>query len=155
MASSVIILKPVNGYLSEKAMKSFKKAVVNSGILFNKVELEYNSNKVIVGAEGSIGFIDSDGKLQQFIFTISNTDEYSESSFDWLVPTKGLFWAIDIENIGMYHRQIFNFAVSYFAESPNDYLWLDSAKWVYSAKEIKMLSQLPYSPKWLYEKIQL
>lgn len=82
MASSVIILKPVNGYLPEKAMKSFKKAVVNSGILFNKVELEYNSNKVIVGAEGSIGFIDSDGKLQQFVFTISNTDEYSESSFD-------------------------------------------------------------------------
>ena len=122
MASSVIILKPVNGYLSEKAMKSFKKAVVNSWILFNKVELEHNSNKVIVGAEGSIGFIDSDGKLQQFIFTISNTDEYSESSFDWLVPTKGLFWSIDIENIGMYHRQIFNFAVSYFAENPNDYL---------------------------------
>ena len=123
-------------------------------MLFNKVDLEYDLNKTIIGAEGSIGFIDSDNKLRQFIFTINNIDENLENSFNWLVPAKDLFWAIDIENIGTYHHQIFNFAVTYFVENPNDYLWLDSTKWVYSAEEIIKLSQLPYCPKWLYERVQ-
>ena len=62
--------------------------------------MEYDSNKNIVGAEGCIGFVDSDNDLKQFLFTINNIDAYSEDSFEWLVPGKKLFWAVDIENIG-------------------------------------------------------
>ena len=97
--------------------------------------------------------VNNTDNLKQFLFTINNIDEYSENSFEWLVPEKRLFWAIDIEDIGGYHRQVFDFATKYFRENLSDYLWLDSLKWAYSAKEIETLSQLPYSPKWLYEKL--
>lgn len=153
MASSIIILKPVNKYSLEKTVKAFKKAVIDSGMILGKLNIEYDSNKIVVGAEGVIGFTDSNNNLKQFLFAINNTDIYLADSFEWLVPGKKLFWAIDIENIGNYHRQVFNFAVKYFLEHLSDYLWLDSLNWVYNAIEIKILSQLPYSSKWLYEKL--
>lgn len=153
MASSVVILKSVIEYSPEETIKAFKKAIIDSGMTVNKMNMEYDSNKNIVGAEGCIGFVDSDNDLKQFLFTINNTDAYSEDSFEWLVPGKKLFWAVDIEDIGRFHRQIFNFAINYFLENLNDYLWLDSLKWAYSAIEIKSISQLPYSSKWLYEKL--
>ncbi len=103
-----------------------------------------------------VWFQDPNSISTQFLtntFTINNIDEYSENSFEWLVPEKRLFWAIDIEDIGGYHRQVFDFATKYFCENLSDYLWLDSLKWAYSAKEIETLSQLPYNSKWLYEKL--
>lgn len=87
------------------------------------------------------------------MFTINNIEAYSEESFEWLEPGKKLFWAIDIEDIGGYHQQVFNFAVTYFSENTNDYLCLDSLEWTYSAKEIQKLAQMPYSSEWLCNKI--
>ena len=100
MASSVIILKSVIEYSLEETIKSFKKSIIDSGMTINNINMEYDSNKNIVGAEGCIGFVDSDNDLKQFLFTINNIDAYSEDSFEWLVPGKKLFWAVDIENIG-------------------------------------------------------
>lgn len=153
MASSIIILKPINDYSTVETVKVFKRAVIDSGMIISNMDMEYDSNKIAIGAEGCIGFVHSDNNLKQFLFTINNIDEYSENSFEWLVPEKKLFWAIDIEDIGGYHRQVFDFATKYFCENLNDYLWLDSLKWVYSAKEIETLSRSPYSSKWLYEKL--
>lgn len=153
MASSIIILKPVKNYLPQETILAFKKAVLDAGMIFNKVEIKYELDGKFTEAEGCIGFIDDDNTIQQFLFTINNIDEYSEDSFEWLVPGKKLFWAIDIENIGDHPCEIFKFAVQYFFENSNDFLWLDSLKWAYSAKEIIQLSQLPYDSKWLYEKL--
>jgi len=153
MASSIIILKPVKEYSPDETAKVFKKSIIDSGMLVSKMNMEYDSNKTVIGAEGCIGFVDSDNELKQFLFTINNTDEYSEDSFEWLVPNQKIFWAIDIEDIGGYHRQVYNFAIKYFSENLSDYLWVDSLKWAYSAMEIRTLSRLPYNPKWLYEKL--
>lgn len=153
MASSIIILKPVNEYSPVETVKVFKKAVIDSGMIMSKLDMEYDSNKNVVGADGCIGFVDSNSDLKQFIFTVNNTDEYSENSFKWLVPEKKLFWAIDIEDIGGYHHQVFDFATKYFCENLNDYLWLDSLRWAYSATDIETLLRTPYSSKWLYEKL--
>lgn len=153
MASSIIILKQVYNYSPEETIKAFKKSITDAGMILNKLEIRHDSNEKVIDAEGSIGFIDSKHELQQFVFTINNTDAYSEESFEWLEPGKKLFWAIDIEDIGGYHQQVFNFAVEYFSENTNDYLWLDSLEWTYSAKEIQKLTQIPYNSEWLYNKI--
>ena len=153
MASSIIILKPVKNYSPKETILAFKKAIIDAGMIFNKVEIKYELDEKFAEAEGCISFINDDGNIEQFLFTINNIDEYSEDSFEWLVPGKKLFWAIDIENIGNYPYEIFKFAIKYFSENSNDFLWLDSLKWAYSAKEIEMLSQLPYNSKWLYEKL--
>ncbi len=153
MASSIIILKQVYNYSPEETIKTLKKAITDAGMILNKLEIRYDSNEKIIDAEGSIGFIDSKHELQQFAFTVNNIDIYSEKSFEWLVPGKNLFWAIDIEDIGEYHQQVFEFAIEYFYENTNDYLWLDSLEWAYSAKEIQKLAQIPYCSQWLYNKI--
>lgn len=152
MASSIIILKPVDRYLPEQAVRNFKKAVVGSGMFLKKIEIEYDVNKKFLNAEGGIEFVEND-ELKQFHFTINDIDEYSEESFEWLLPGKGMFWAIDIEDIGECHRQVYDFATEYFFENKNDYLWLDSLRWAYSADEINKLSHLPYNPMWLYKKL--
>lgn len=155
VASSIIILKPVDRYSVEKTMIAFEKAIMASEISLNKMEIEYDLEKKIIGAEGYISFMDyTDHSIKPFLFTINDIDAYSEDSFEWLVPGKRLFWAIDIEDIGGYPRQIFKLAINYFLEDPNDFLWLDSLRWAYSAKEIEMLSKMPYQENWLYEKVQ-
>ena len=79
MASSIIILKPVNDYSTVETIKGFKREVIDSGMIINNMDVDYDSNKIAIGAEGSIGFVNSDNNLKQFLFTINNIDEYSEN----------------------------------------------------------------------------
>lgn len=153
MASSVIILKPIDGYIPQKAIKVFEKAVIRAGMYLKKAIPEYDKDKKFIAADGCIGFVDDAGQECRFLFTVNDIDEYSDGSFEWLIPGKRLFWAIDIENIGNYHHQVFDLAKKYFSENPEDHLWLDSLKWSYSADEIEGLSRSPYDPMWLYKKL--
>lgn len=153
MASIIIILKQVYNYSPEETIKALKKAITNAGMILSKLETRYDSNEKVINAEGSIGFIDGKHEWQQFVFTVNNIDIYSEESFEWLEPGKKLFWAVDIEDIGEYHQQVFKFAMEYYSKNINDYLWLDSLEWAYSGKEIQKLAKMPYSSEWLYHKM--
>lgn len=156
----MIILKTIENYSPQQAMKAFEKAAQEASMFCIFMKFKYSNNQLLP-TEGTLAEVDevtfknteNKDNIRYFTFNVNEVEKNSYDSFTWLTQNKSHFWAMDIENINHEYEFIFKFVVEYFKENSEDYLWFDDADWYYSACDISRLSRMPYNSKWCSQKI--
>ena len=149
MSSTGVILKKKEDVEFNRLLHDIKLAADRAG-LEARIDSDINEDEYDGGVytTGNIAdtYEDIPGAQQWLMYIYSDDEAFFE--YGDIREEEGLIRVVFIDNAPDCDRILLDFLFEYFKLNPNDYFWLDGAKWHFTYEDIRKLKQNKYDPNW-------